>query len=727
MKVIHYINKELKTITLVMFALMITACNGGGSTSAGDPAINSFSAAETTIALGSSVDLTAEFSGGAGVINNGVGEVSSGATISVSPATTMTYMLTVTNSAGSMAVTSFVTVTVVPAIIDNFNASSTTILIGDSVDLTAIFSAGSTGSIDNGVGDVTSGNTVSVSPTESTTYTLTVTNAFGDSVTAAATVTVVALDSLSIVNQGFDQVFQSNMSTYTATVGFLAKSVLLKTTSADSGASITVNGVAIGADGLSQSIALTEGADTMIDVVVTQNTLSKTYTITVSRQLAATFAQQAYIKASNTGDFDEFGYSVDLAGDTLAVGAFHEDSSLTGIDNTPDDDLADAAGAVYVFVRDGATWTQQAYIKASNSEAGDNFGISVAISGDTLAVGAVGDDSETTGINTTPNDTLAGDSSGAVYVFIRTGDSWSEQAYIKASNSSGGDQFGNSIALSENTLAVGAKLEGSASGAVYVYTRSESTWSEQAYIKASNPDNSDRFGHSVSLSGDTLAVGAPEEDSITEGINTTPVDNVSPGNYGAVYVFVRDYTNWNEQAYIKATSIESLDNFGFSVALDGDTLAVGSPYEEASPASANSGAVYIFTRNNNDWSQQSYIKASNFDKTDLFGYSVALSGDVLAVGAQQEDSDAVGINDAENDSATNTGAVYLFTRVGVDWPQHAYVKPLNTGDSDEFGHSVAIAGDTLAVGAHFEGSSTTGVNNPYNDSGSNTGAVYVFE
>ena len=175
-----------------------------------------------------------------------------------------------------------------------------------------------------------------------------------------------------------------------------------------------------------------------------------------------TWTQQAYVKASNTEAGDQFGYSVSLSsdGNTLAVGAKHEDSNATGIiDTNQDDDTKSAAGAVYVFSRSGTTWTQQAYVKASNTEANDDFGYSVSLSsdGNTLAVGAQRESSNATGIGGDEDDNSA-PFAGAVYVFSRSGTTWTQQAYVKASNTEKIDHFGASVSLSSdgNTLAVGA-------------------------------------------------------------------------------------------------------------------------------------------------------------------------------------------------------------------------------------------------------------------------------
>ena len=392
--------------------------------------------------------------------------------------------------------------------------------------------------------------------------------------------------------------------------------------------------------------------------------------------------EEGYIKASNTGASDHFGRSVAISGDTMVVGAVYEDSAATGINGNQNNNGEQNSGAVYVFVRSGTTWSQQAYIKASNTQEIDYFGLSVAISGDTIAVGAYGEDSAATGINGDQTNNSA-NGSGAVYVFSRAGTIWNQQAYIKASNTQALDYFGSSVAISGHTLAVGAHREASAatgvngdqtnnnaneSGAVYVFSRTGTTWSQQAYIKASNTQAGGYFGSSVAISGDTLAVGAYGEASAATGINGDQTNN---GVYygGAVYVFSRTGTTWSQQAYIKASNTEAGDYFGISVAISGDTLAVGT-YGEASAATGINGnqtnnsassscAVYVFTRTGTTWSQQAYIKASNTEANDQFG-TVAISGDTLAVGAYGEASAATGINgDQTNNSASDSGAVYV--------------------------------------------------------------------
>ena len=472
-----------------------------------------------------------------------------------------------------------------------------------------------------------------------------------------------------------------------------------------------------------------------------------------------------YFKASTSDAGDRFGGTVSLStdGNTLAVGTTSEDSNATGINGDQSDNSASRSGAAYVFVRSGTSWSQQAYIKASNTGASDQFGISLSLSGDgnTLAVGANAEDSNATGINGDQSDNSAS-FSGAAYVYVRSGTSWSQQAYIKASNAEAGDSFGQSLSLSVdgNTLAVGANTEASnatgingdqsdnsviAAGAAYVFVRSGTSWSQQAYIKASNTGASDQFGVSLSLSGDgnTLAVGANAEASNATGINGDQSDN-SASFSGATYVYVRSGTSWSQQAYIKASNAEASDSFGRSLSLSvaGNTLAVGASGEDSNATGINgdqsdnsagtSGAAYVFVRSGTSWSQQAYVKASNTEASDRFGLAVSLSADgsALAVGASGEDSNAAGINgDQSDNSASGSGAAYVFVRSGAMWSQQAYAKASNTGGDDQFGAAVGLSadGNTLAVGADDESSNATGVGGDQSDnSASRSGAAYVY-
>ncbi|MBK8276722.1 MAG: FG-GAP repeat protein [Nitrospira sp.] len=424
------------------------------------------------------------------------------------------------------------------------------------------------------------------------------------------------------------------------------------------------------------------------------NTASGSGAVYVFTKSGGVWSQQAYLKASNIGAGDNFGTSVALDGDTLVVGSPLESSNATGVNGNQADNSANGSGAVYVFTRSAGVWSQQAYLKASNAEAGDNFGTNVALDGDTLVVGSPFESSNATGVNGNQADNSAS-GSGAVYVFTRSAGVWSQQAYVKASNTEAGDQFGKSVALSSETLVVGASGEDSAltgvtanspneaatgngagnSGAVYVFTRSAGVWSQQAYLKASNAQIGDDFGGSVALSSDTLVVGASLEDSNATGVNGDQSSNSASGS-GAAYVFTRSAGVWSQQAYLKASNSEAGDNFGASVALDSDTVVIGAFNEDSNGIGANlnqadnsasgSGAAYVFTRSAGVWTPEVYVKASNSEAGDQFGYRVAVSAGQIAVGANVEGSALTGVtNGSPNEAATGngasiSGAVYLF-------------------------------------------------------------------
>jgi hypothetical protein len=413
----------------------------------------------------------------------------------------------------------------------------------------------------------------------------------------------------------------------------------------------------------------------------------------VFTRTAAGWEQQAYLKASNTRAGDAFGNAVSLSadGNTLAVGAFAEDSNAAGVNPAPGTNTAPDSGAVYVFNRDATGWHQRAYIKSANSQPDDSFGFSVALSDDaqTLAVGAISEDSDLTGVNPVGDNFNSADS-GAAYVFTQSAGVWTQQAYIKASNTGQGDQFGFAVSLSAagDTLAVGARLEDGdgldqnsdavgTSGAAYVFELNGQQWKQDAYVKASDPFMGDLFGSSLDLSSDgrTLAVGSPHESSASTGVNGDPT-GVGQVNSGAVYVFTRGATSWTQTAYVKASNTFAVDVFGTSVALsaDGATLAVGAP-QEFSPAKGIggtqttrnlhfAGSVYVFTRDTaQQWSQRTYVKASNTGADDQFGFSLGLSGDgtTLAVSANSEASSATGVNgDQSDNNAQQAGAVYLY-------------------------------------------------------------------
>jgi len=315
---------------------------------------------------------------------------------------------------------------------------------------------------------------------------------------------------------------------------------------------------------------------------------------------APSFKQQAYLKASNTGAGDAFGRFIAISGNTLVVGASDENSGATGVDGPEYDNSAVDSGAVYVFIRTASGWHQQAYIKASNTEANDRFGRSVAISGDTLVIGASSEDSNATGVNGDQANNSAS-SSGAAYAFTRTNGIWSQQAYLKASISvdHGEIRFGGALAISGETLLVGARN----ADAAFVFTRTGEAWSQQAFLEASNTGAYGAFGTAVAISGETLVVGANYESSNATGVDGDE-DNILANASGAAYVFTRNADAWSQQAYLKASNTEANDEFGMSVAitagmpvvaaLNEDSNARGVNGDETNNANRDAGAVYVF-------------------------------------------------------------------------------------------------------------------------------------
>jgi hypothetical protein len=320
--------------------------------------------------------------------------------------------------------------------------------------------------------------------------------------------------------------------------------------------------VSISDDGSTLAVSsLTEdGGSPGINGNQADNSVNSAGAVYVFTRTGSTWAQQAYVKPTNPGGGDLFGYSVALSanGDTLAAGSYDEDGSSRGIDGD-DDNQRNGAGAVYVFGRTNGVWAQQAYIHPHNAEAGDSFGVNVAISddGNTLLAGSLDEDCMATGVNPPgcDNDRALDISTGAAYVFVRNGGVWSQQAYLKSSNTGPNDWFGSRLTLSGdgNTAVMGASLEdGNAkginglqdnngaqeAGAAYLFTRSGTTWTQQAYIKSEQNEAFDEFGGSVALSrdGKTLVISAHGEDSSARGVNGNQRDN-KRNESGAAYVF----------------------------------------------------------------------------------------------------------------------------------------------------------------------------------------------
>ena len=404
---------------------------------------------------------------------------------------------------------------------------------------------------------------------------------------------------------------------------------------------------------------------------------------------------QVYVRSGGDWVLDEviespnaddtlFGYAVAIHGDTLAVG-----DPFFG--NTILDPLY--YGAVYVYVRDGSGWTLQDVLTANAPTVpldDDKFGVSVALWGNTIVVGAHDEDSAAVGVDGDELDNSA-PNAGAAYVFLRNGSTWTREAYLKASNTDALDRFGFSVDLHEDTVVVGAPEEDSRStvvdagqasnlapeaGAAYVFRRTGSTWSQEAYLKAPNTESDDLFARTVAVSGDRILVGAEFEDGGDAGADADASDNTATAS-GAAYTYVRTGSTWSYESYLKTMEIESWQYFGTAVDLDGDTAIVGT-HDWSGATGVNpwpptpevdvvrSGSAYVFIRGDDEWHLQAYLKAAVTSDWDEFGAEVAISGTTALVGAPFQNSESLGINgDQSSDSGPANGAAYFFERADV--------------------------------------------------------------
>ncbi|MEZ5454614.1 MAG: FG-GAP repeat protein [Lysobacteraceae bacterium] len=386
----------------------------------------------------------------------------------------------------------------------------------------------------------------------------------------------------------------------------------------------------------------------------------------------STWTHQAELTAGNGATGDWFGDSVALDGDTALVGAYTDDVGANS-----------DQGSAYVFTRSGNMWTQEAKLTADDGAAGDWFGYSVVLDGDTALVGATYDD-------------VSSSNQGSAYVFTRSGTKWMQQAKLTAGDGATYDQFGWSVALDGDTALVGAydaKVGvNSDQGSAYVFTRSDNTWAQEAKLTAGDGAAYDQFGWSVALDGETALVGAY-------------ADNVGANrDQGSAYVFTRSGTTWTQEAKLTAGDGAAGDFFGNSVALDVDTAILGAVGD-----TSDQGSAYVFTRIGTAWMQQAKLAAVDGTRYDQFGWSVALDGDTALVAAYAE---KVGVNIGQ-------GSAYVFTRSGSTWTQLAKLTAGDGAASDVFGRSVALSSTTVLVGAPY----VDGLP-PYGNP--NEGAAYVF-
>jgi hypothetical protein len=403
--------------------------------------------------------------------------------------------------------------------------------------------------------------------------------------------------------------------------------------------------------------------------------------------------------ASDRAAFDLYGYSVSISGDYAIVGAKQEDHNATG------GQFLDKAGAAYILKNNSGTWTVVQKLVAPDRAEDDEFGYSVAISGDYAIVGAprktvkVGFDLESY--------------AGAAYIFKNTSGTWSQLSKLVSKEPNFADEFGYSVAISEDYAIVGAPYDDVPSA--QIYKRDSTKWFFEQTITSGVTGNGDRFGWSVGVSGNFVIVGEPFDGS------TAPVNYAKSGS---AYIFFRGSSGtWKQSAQLNASDKAAGDEFGNSVAISGDYAIIGAMLEDHNAtggASLNSaGSAYIFKRNANDgsWKQSKKIVASDREASDMFGVSVSISGDYAIVGAYNEDQDKGGGN-----TLSDAGSAYIFKNTAGNWAQTNKIVASDRDGSDLFGFSVAISGDYAIAGAYSEDENQTGGNTL-----AAAGSCYVFK
>ena len=394
-----------------------------------------------------------------------------------------------------------------------------------------------------------------------------------------------------------------------------------------------------------------------------------------------TWTQQQQINAGSTTAGDFFGRNIALSGNTVVASAATSDKvwfrsgtswsqqqSLTSsnsrsVSASGDTALTSSLGFVRAFFRTGTTWAFQEEFTAGEGEQFGQFGRAVALSedGKTAVVGMPNGDS----------DTVTDTGKAYVYDFDENSNSWRQTATLTASDGAFGDDFGVSVSISQDTIVIGAELTGDNRGAAYVFTRTGTTWTQQTKLTAGDGADGDRFGFSVDISGNTIAIGA------IAGNGPLPVDQ------GSVYVFTRSGTTWFQVQELHAGDAAGGEFFGNAVSLKGDTLVVGSVLSSVG-GNQNQGAVYVFRRITGSWLQQQKLFAADGEANNFFGQFLSVDGDRVVIASRTTD---------------NLGAAYVFKQTAFTWSLEQKLVDSEGVPNDFGGGAVEIDGDTILVSA----------------------------
>ncbi len=319
---------------------------------------------------------------------------------------------------------------------------------------------------------------------------------------------------------------------------------------------------------------------------------------------ASGWIQQQKLAATDGAGRDGFGSAVATSNDTIVVGAWGDDNFR---------------GSAYVFVRNNGIWVEQQKLVASDGAFGDRFGFSLAMSADTIVIGAFADD----------DDGVAPFFRGSAYVFDRTDHGWIERQKLTPSDGLGGEFFGRSVAIDGDTIVIGAEFDDINAtfddrGSAYVFARIGGTWWEQQKLTATDGATQDQFGASVAVSGNTIVVGAESGDL---GVGA---------NQGSAYVFTRSGNVWTQHQKLTAGDGSPGDKFGFSVAIRGDTIAIGTDADDVG-TNVDQGSLYLFVRDGGVWVEHMKLVAEDGSAGDRFGQSVAIDSLGIVAGAWGDD------------------------------------------------------------------------------------------
>lgn len=401
------------------------------------------------------------------------------------------------------------------------------------------------------------------------------------------------------------------------------------------------------------SISLVAAGDAgTYDVVVTNlcnppaTSIAATLNVCDPQNISQTEELVAVGLASN----DHFGGGVSVSGPVIVIGAPGHDQPASN------------AGSAYVYRLQGASWIPEIQVFAADGGLGDQFGHSVSVFGDRMAVGAFNDDG------------------GSVYFYRYSGGSWNQEG----SKLTGANRFGWSVALGTDWAVAGAYYP---SSGAFALQRNGATWQQTQALTPTDLDSSDTYGYSSAIDGATIVVGAPGHDHLAS-------------NAGSAFVFSYAVGQWTQTAELLASDGGAEDGLGTSVAIDGDFIVVGASGHDL-PFS-NSGAVYVFTRSGASWSQTQKLSAPDAAAGDSFGASVSISGGHILVGADQDDY-----------AGTDSGSTYVFQLNGGNWNFATKITSTNAVSQDRFGLTCALDAGTVVVGAEHKNSAR--------------GSVYIFD